>query len=128
MAYALHNMTVGYCQVTALSCCAAVDCGSQGMNVLCGVLLLVMQEEDAFFMLKTIVERILPSYFGAGLSGLTIDQSTIEAMMEDRSSDLCEHLNTIGLPMHVRGTLHADAGLNERMRRWSPRAGCCACL
>ena len=73
----------------------------QGMNVLCGVLLLLMQEEDAFFMLKTIVERILPSYFGAGLTGLTIDQSTIEAMMEDRASDLSEHLHNIGLPMHV---------------------------
>ena len=38
----------------------------QGMNVLCGVLLLLMPEEEAFFMLKTIVERILPAYFGQG--------------------------------------------------------------
>eukprot|EP00658_Telonema_sp_P-2_P054831 TRINITY_DN4360_c0_g1_i4.p1 TRINITY_DN4360_c0_g1~~TRINITY_DN4360_c0_g1_i4.p1 ORF type:complete len:848 (-),score=247.34 TRINITY_DN4360_c0_g1_i4:342-2885(-) len=86
LAYALHNMSVGYCQ---------------GMNVLCSMLLLIMTEEDAFFMLKIIVERILPSYFGQGLSGLTTDMSIIEAMMEDRSSELIEHLNTIGMPMHV---------------------------
>jgi len=85
-AYALHNMTVGYCQ---------------GMNVLCGLLLLLMPEEEAFFLLKTIVERVLPAYFGQGLTGLTNDQSVIEAMIQDRAPELIEHLSEIGLPMHV---------------------------
>lgn len=47
-AYALHNPEVGYCQ---------------GMNFVAGLLLMFMDEEDAFYCLSVIVEDILPGYF-----------------------------------------------------------------
>ena len=46
-AYALWHPDIGYCQ---------------GMNFLCGTLLLIMAEEDAFWLLAAIVEDVLPGY------------------------------------------------------------------
>lgn len=47
-AYALHNPDVGYCQ---------------GMNFVAGALLMFMDEEDAFWCLKAVVEEILTGYY-----------------------------------------------------------------
>ena len=44
-AFALHNPDIGYCQ---------------SLNFITGMLLLFLNEEDAFWLLVTIVETLLP--------------------------------------------------------------------
>ena len=50
VAYANRNRDVGYCQ---------------SMNFLAAVLLLVVDEESAFWCLAAIVERLMPGHFSA---------------------------------------------------------------
>jgi len=59
-AYSVHNPTVGYCQ---------------SLNFISGMMLLLMNEEDAFWLLSTVVEELLPPlYFDSSMMDAYIDQ------------------------------------------------------
>ncbi|CAF1455260.1 unnamed protein product, partial [Rotaria sordida] len=62
--YACYNTDVGYCRA---------------MNMLGGVLLLYMNEEDAFLTLAALCERLLPDYYNTKLVGVLIDQDIYES-------------------------------------------------
>ena len=59
LAFAEHNPQVGYCQ---------------SMNFLAAVLLLVVDEESAFWCLTAIVERLMPGHFSACMAMALVDQ------------------------------------------------------
>jgi hypothetical protein len=84
-AYACHNATVGYCQ---------------GMNFLGGLLLLFMQEEDAFWALDVLVDSILKDYFVESMSGALLDQLVCKELLQ-------RHFPTV---MHHTGLLQVDLG------------------
>jgi hypothetical protein len=59
-AYGVHNPTVGYCQ---------------SLNFIAGIALLFLEEEDAFWLFATILEKLLPEdYYTKSMIGTYCDQ------------------------------------------------------
>jgi len=65
-AFSWSNSFVGYCQ---------------SMNFIAGFLLLVMSEEDTFWMMRHLVDAKLPQYFSPNLVGCRADQLALVDMM-----------------------------------------------
>ena len=87
-AFAVANPHVGYCQ---------------GMNFVCGVLLLLMEEEAAFWALTQILRVILPDYFAIRGQMRThrVDQEVLRELAEARTPRVVRALDEAGCPLHA---------------------------
>uniref|UniRef100_A0A1B0B5L1 Rab-GAP TBC domain-containing protein n=1 Tax=Glossina palpalis gambiensis TaxID=67801 RepID=A0A1B0B5L1_9MUSC len=84
-AYALRNPHVGY---------------TQAMNIVTSVFLLFCDEENAFWMLATLCENLLPDYYKDKVVGAQIDQGVLNELVKHYLPDLHNHLDrldTIGM-------------------------------
>ncbi|KAJ3141961.1 hypothetical protein HK100_004749 [Physocladia obscura] len=91
--YSWRNLTIGY---------------AQALNIISAVLMLYLKEEDAFWVLCGIVERILPDHYTKTLVGSVIDQSVFNLLVKSQLPALTTHmdklymeLSTISVPWFV---------------------------
>ena len=88
LAYSRRNPQVGYCQ---------------GMNLITASLLLVMPTaEDAFWLLTTIIENVLPQhYYDHSLLASRADQQVLRQYVTEVLPKLSAHLNELGIELEA---------------------------
>ncbi|KAI9360414.1 rab-GTPase-TBC domain-containing protein [Zopfochytrium polystomum] len=79
-AYSWRNPAIGY---------------AQALNIISAVLLLYLREEDAFWMLCVIVERILPDHYTKTLVGSVVDQTVFTSLVQSNLPALWAHMDTL---------------------------------
>ncbi|CAF0741810.1 unnamed protein product [Rotaria sordida] len=74
--FCLHNSTIGYCQ---------------GMNFIVAVALLLLEPEDAFWLLIAITECHLNNYYDTSLIGAQVDQFVLKDLLKQKAPDIYQH-------------------------------------
>lgn len=85
-AYSWKNKEVGYCQA---------------MNIVVAALLIYMSEEQAFWCLNVICDRIVPGYYSKTMYGTLLDQRVFESLVQETIPILWEHITKNDIQLSV---------------------------
>ncbi|XP_030747883.1 growth hormone-regulated TBC protein 1-A [Sitophilus oryzae] len=106
--FAHQNSEVGYCQ---------------GLNYIAGLLLLATKHEMVtFWLLKTLVEEILPKYYIRTMTGLLTDFDVLNEIVQKYEPQIHRHIQNIGMPWAMGTTkwficIYADVLPTETVLR-----------
>lgn len=85
-AYSWKNPDIGYCQA---------------MNIVTAALLIYMSEEQAFWCLNVICDRIVPGYYSKTMYGTLLDQRVFESLVADTMPLLWSHIQNHDIQLSV---------------------------
>lgn len=86
MAYAARNPHVGYCQ---------------GMNTVTSILLLYLNEQEAFWVLVALAENILSNYYNKDLFGTIVDQNVFCKLLSRKYPRIQKKLDDSDVPVNT---------------------------
>eukprot|EP01125_Pyxidicula_operculata_P017450 TRINITY_DN610_c2_g1_i2.p1 TRINITY_DN610_c2_g1~~TRINITY_DN610_c2_g1_i2.p1 ORF type:complete len:935 (-),score=136.50 TRINITY_DN610_c2_g1_i2:2458-5220(-) len=84
IAYSWHNEAVGYCQ---------------SMNIITALLLLFMEESDAFFILSCICETLMPNYYNRAMLGSMVDVNLFGDLIAQELPHVYKKLSKLSVPI-----------------------------
>ncbi|VEN56373.1 unnamed protein product [Callosobruchus maculatus] len=86
--FAHQNKEVGYCQ---------------GLNYIAGLLLLATKDEEtSFWLLKTVVDQILPQYYISTMTGLLTDLDVLDDLIYKYEPVVSRHIKAIGMSHYMK--------------------------
>lgn len=85
-AYSWKNPEVGYCQA---------------MNIVVAALLIYMSEEQAFWCLNVLCDRIVPGYYSKTMYGTLLDQRVFESLVQETMPLLWDHISRNDIQLSV---------------------------
>ncbi|KIO20021.1 hypothetical protein M407DRAFT_82029 [Tulasnella calospora MUT 4182] len=85
-AYSWKNPELGYCQA---------------MNILTAAILIYMSEEQAFWLLEVLCDRLLPGYYSPSMHGTLLDQRVFEALVQRCLPLIHEHFTSVDVQLSV---------------------------
>lgn len=86
VAYSWKNPDVGYCQA---------------MNIVVAALLIYQSEEQAFWTLNVLCDRIVPGYYSKTMYGTLLDQRVFESLVQETMPLLLEHITKHDIQLSV---------------------------
>lgn len=84
--YSWKNPELGYCQA---------------MNIVVAAFLIFMSEEQAFWVLEVLCEKLLPGYYSTSMYGTLLDQKVYETLVEKTMPMLHEHFRKVDVQLSV---------------------------
>ncbi|PFH46202.1 hypothetical protein AMATHDRAFT_70349 [Amanita thiersii Skay4041] len=85
-AYSFKNPELGYCQA---------------MNILAAAILIYMSEEQAFWLLEVLCDRLLPGYYSPSMHGTLLDQRVFEALVTRCLPIIHDHFSAVDVQLSV---------------------------
>lgn len=85
-AYSWKNPELGYCQA---------------MNIVVAAMLIYMSEEQCFWLLDMLCERLLPGYYTQSMSGTLLDQKVFENLVQRTLPIIHEHFVEADIQLSV---------------------------
>ncbi|KAF9906450.1 hypothetical protein BX616_000723, partial [Lobosporangium transversale] len=85
-AYAWKNPDLGYCQA---------------MNIVTSAILIYQSEEQAFWTLNVLCDRLLPGYYSTSMYGALLDQTILEHLLDKTMPILSKHLKKVDVQLSV---------------------------
>ncbi|KAL7420012.1 hypothetical protein Q5752_004976 [Cryptotrichosporon argae] len=86
VAYSFRNPELGYCQA---------------LNIVVAGLLIYMSEEQAFWLLEVLCDRILPGYYSPSMEGTLLDQRVFEALVGRCLPMIHDHFRAVDVQISV---------------------------